>query len=166
MWGPLAVLAALSLGGGYFFKVPHYLEPVIPLQEAAHDSTLVMISVGAGFAGIALAALFYLISPGLPQAIAGALGPIYKLVYNKYFVDEIYDATIINPLVAGSRGFLWRVVDVGIIDGVVNGTGTLARTIGGVLRLFQSGNIRSYAAWVTVGGVAVLVVLGVMGGSR
>jgi NADH-quinone oxidoreductase subunit L len=166
MWGPLAVLAALSLGGGLYFNVPKYLEQVIPLAEEGHDFTLVAISVGAGLLGIALAALFYLISPGLPQAIAGALGPIYKLVYNKYFVDEIYDATIINPLVAGSRGFLWRVVDVGIIDGVVNGTGTLARTIGGVLRLFQSGNIRSYAAWVTVGGVAVLVVLGVMGGSR
>lgn len=164
MWAPLAVLAALSLGGGYFFKVPHYLEPLFPLAEGGHDSMLVFISVGAGAAGMALAYLMYVTSPGIPDSIANALGGVYKLVYNKYFVDELYDVAIVSPLVGGSRSILWRVVDAGLIDGIVNGVGTLSKTAGGMLRMLQSGNIRSYAAWVTVGSVAVLVVLGVMAG--
>jgi NADH-quinone oxidoreductase subunit L len=164
MWGPLAVLAVLSLAGGWYFKVPHYLEPLFPLAAEAHDSTLVMISVAAGGLGIIIAYVCYVASPGIPDSIAAALGPIYKLVYNKYFVDEVYGATIVNPMVSGSRSVLWRIVDAGIIDGIVNGTATVSRSVGGVLRMLQSGNIRSYAAWVTLGGVAVLVVLGVMAG--
>ncbi|MBL8175671.1 MAG: NADH-quinone oxidoreductase subunit L [Bryobacterales bacterium] len=164
MWGPLAVLAVLSLAGGWYFKVPHYLEPLFPLSGEAHDMTLVAISVGAGALGIGLAYVCYVLSPGIPDTVSGALGPIYKLVYNKYFVDEVYDATIVNPMVGGSRSVLWRIVDAGIIDGIVNGTATVSRSVGGALRMLQSGNIRSYAAWVTLGGVAVLVVLGVMAG--
>ncbi|MFN7937384.1 MAG: NADH-quinone oxidoreductase subunit L [Bryobacteraceae bacterium] len=164
MWGPLAVLAVLSLGGGWYFKVPHYLEPLFPLAGEAHDSTLVLISVAAGGLGIIIAYVCYVLSPGIPDSISGALGPIYKLVYNKYFVDEVYDAAVVNPMVGGSRSVLWRIVDAGIIDGIVNGTATVSRSVGGVLRTLQSGNIRSYAAWVTLGGVAVLVVLGVMAG--
>jgi NADH-quinone oxidoreductase subunit L len=164
MWGPLAVLAALSVFGGWLFNVPHYLEPMFPLAEGGHDETLVYISVAFGLGGIALAYLMYVVSPGIPEAIANALGPIYRLVYHKYLVDELYNGAIVSPLVNGSRALLWRFMDAGLIDGIVNGTGTLARTVGGVLRLFQSGSIRSYAAWVTVGCVAVLVVLGVMAG--
>ncbi|MDX1979003.1 MAG: NADH-quinone oxidoreductase subunit L [Bryobacteraceae bacterium] len=166
MWGPLAVLALLSVGGGWYFQVPHYLEPLFPLAEGGHDSMLVMISVAAGAIGIGLAYLFYVLSPGLPDSIAGSLGGLYKLVYNKYFVDEAYDAVIVNPMVNGSRSVLWRFFDAGVIDGAVNGVGTLSRTVGGVLRLFQSGNIRSYAAWVTLGCVAVLVAMGMAGGAR
>ncbi|MBI3209068.1 MAG: NADH-quinone oxidoreductase subunit L [Candidatus Solibacter usitatus] len=164
MWGPLAVLALLSLAGGMYFKVPHYLEPMFPAAEGHHDETLVMISVAAGLLGIGIAALLYVVRPGLPDTIAAAFGPVYKLVYNKYFVDEIYDAAIVNPLVGTSRSFLWRVMDAGIIDGIVNGTGFAAKTIGGGLRLLQSGNIRSYAAWVTAGCVLVLLAIGVVAG--
>jgi NADH-quinone oxidoreductase subunit L len=164
MWGPLAVLAVLSLAGGWYFQVPHYLEPLFPLAEGGHDMTLVAISVAAGALGIGLAYFLYIVSPGLPDTIANSLGVLYRLVYNKYFVDELYDAAVVKPTVSISRSLLWRVFDAGLIDGTVNGTATLARTIGGVLRTFQSGNIRSYAAWVTLGSVAVLVVLGVMAG--
>ncbi|HUQ95617.1 MAG TPA: NADH-quinone oxidoreductase subunit L [Bryobacteraceae bacterium] len=164
MWTPLAVLAALSLGGGYFFKVPHYLEPMFPLAEGAHDQMLVFISIGAGVAGMALAYLMYVVNPGIPQNIAAALGPAYRLVYHKYLVDELYGAAVVRPLYNGSRSFLWRVMDAGVIDGVVNGTATVARAAGGVLRLMQSGNIRSYAAWVTVGCVVILIALGVVAG--
>jgi NADH-quinone oxidoreductase subunit L len=166
MWGPLAVLAVLSLAGGWYFQVPHYLEPLFPLAEGAHDESLVYISIAAGLGGIALAALFYLVSPGIPGSIASALGPIYKLVYNKYYVDEVYDATVINPLVGGSRSVLWKIVDAGLIDGIVNGVATVSRSIGGVLRKLQSGYIRSYAAWVAVGAVVLIVVMGLMGGAR
>ncbi|MBL8217271.1 MAG: NADH-quinone oxidoreductase subunit L [Bryobacterales bacterium] len=164
MWVPLAILAALSLAGGKLFDVPHYLEPLFPMAHEEHDMTLVAIASSAGFIGIGLAYFMYVLSPGIPKSIAATLGPIYKLVYNKYFVDEVYDATVVSPMVAGSRSVLWRVVDAGVIDGIVNGTGTVARGIGSVLRTLQSGQIRSYAAWVTAGSVIVLVALSFLAG--
>ena len=71
--------------------------------------------------GIGLAYFLYVVKPGTADSIAAAFGGLYKLVYNKYFVDEIYDAAVVKPTVEGSRAVLWRGVDVAIIDGVVNG---------------------------------------------
>jgi NADH-quinone oxidoreductase subunit L len=165
MTGPLTVLAALSLFGGYI-SVPHILEPIFKSGEEAHDLTLVAISVAAGVAGIALAWLMYVARPGMADALAGSFKGLYTLVYNKYFVDEIYDAAIVRPLVAGSRTVLWKGVDAGLIDGTVNGVGERAQGIGRVLRLLQSGNIRSYATWVLFGCVLVIVAMGIAGGAR
>jgi NADH-quinone oxidoreductase subunit L len=102
----------------------------------------------------------------LPDQVAATFSGLYKLIYNKYFVDEIYDAVVVNPVVGGSREVLWKGVDVAVIDGAVNGVGNRARGIGGVLKRLQSGNIRSYAAWVLLGSVVLLFVMGVMGGLR
>ena len=66
----------------------------------------------------------YVVNNEHAGAIASALGGLYNLVYNKYFVDEIYDATVVNPLIDGSRTVLWHGVDPGVIDGIVNGVGT------------------------------------------
>ena len=165
MWIPLAVLAALSLGGGYI-SVPHYLDPIFKVGEEAHDFTLVAISVVAGVAGIALAWLMYVARPGMADSVASGAKGLYALVYNKYFVDELYDAAVVKPLVAGSRTVLWKGVDAGLIDGAVNGVGTRAQGVGNLLRLLQSGNIRSYATWVLFGGVLVIVAMGIAGGGR
>ncbi|MBZ5577801.1 MAG: NADH-quinone oxidoreductase subunit L [Acidobacteriia bacterium] len=163
---PLVILAALSLAGGYLFKVPQFLAPMFPLAEAPENFTLVAVSVGAGVAGILLAYVMYVAQPGMADSLASGMKGLYTLVYNKYFVDEIYDATVVNPLVGGSRILLWRFADVGIIDGIANGIGSRARDIGGILRRLQSGNIRSYAAWVLFGGVLVIVAMGMAGGVR
>jgi len=162
MMAPLVILAILSLAGGYLFKVPQFLSTVFPPLEEAEDTTLMAISVAAGVIGIFLAWLFYVAKPGL----ADALSPkgLYTLVYNKYFVDEVYDATVITPVVGGSRILLWRFADVGVIDGIVNGIGSRARDVGAVLRSMQSGNIRSYAAWVLFGSVLLIVALGMGAG--
>mgnify|MGYP005842246109 CR=1 FL=1 len=165
MTGPLAVLAFLSLVGGYI-AVPHYLETVFPASEAHHDFSLVAASVIAGLLGIGLAALFYIFRPGLPDRLAAGLGGLYRLVYAKYFVDEVYDAVVVRPTVNGSRLVLWRGVDAGLIDGAVNGVGLWARETGGLLRRLQSGNIRSYAAWVLTGCVALMIAAGILGGAR
>ena len=166
MIGPLVVLAALSLAGGYFFKVPEFLAPLFPLAKKADDIGPVVVSVAFGLGGIALAWLFYVFKPGLPDQVAATFSGLYKLIYNKYFVDEIYDAVVVNPIVSGSREVLWKGVDVAVIDGAVNGVGNRARGIGSVLKRLQSGNIRSYAAWVLLGSVVLLFVMGVMGGLR
>ena len=162
---PLAVLALLSLGGGYI-DVPRFLTPVFGEPLAAQDESLVYISVGAALAGIFVAWLFYVARPGLAESVAGALGGLYRLVYNKYFVDEAYDALIVNPIVDGSRTVLWRGVDAGLIDGAVDGAGTASRFIGGVLRYMQSGFIRRYAAWVVAGSILVILAIRFAGGAR
>jgi NADH-quinone oxidoreductase subunit L len=166
MIAPLAVLAALSLGGGYFFKVPEFLAPLFPLAKEADDIAPMLISVAFGLGGIALAWLFYVAKPELPDQVAATFSGLYKLIYNKYFVDEIYGAVVVNPVVSGSREVLWKGVDVAVIDGAVNGVGNRARGVGGVLKLLQSGNIRSYATWVLLGSVVLLFAMGVMGGLR
>ena len=163
---PLGVLALLSLGGGYI-HIPQFLEPVFPLAEAHHDQSLMVISVAAGALGIGLAWFMYLARPGLADSVANAFGGLYKLVYNKYFVDEIYQSTLVNPLVAGSRTVLWKGLDAGLIDGIVNGTGSASQWVGAKCRRLQSGNIRTYATWVVVGAVVLLVSIGLAsGGAR
>jgi NADH-quinone oxidoreductase subunit L len=84
---------------------------------------------------------------------------------NKYYVDEGYNSVVVNPILEGSRTLLWKGVDQSVIDGSVNGVGNRSRGIGNLLRLFQSGNIRSYAAWVVLGSILVIIYIG-FGGVR
>ena len=127
---PLVILALLSLGGGYFIKVPEILGTFFPAAEPHEDLSLVLISIGAGLAGIALAWLMYVVKPGLADSFAGSMKGLYTFVYNKFFVDELYDAAVVNPLVGGSRVVLWKGIDAGLIDGIVNGVGARARNLG------------------------------------
>src|SRR5579871_707226 len=162
---PLAGLALLSIFGG-FIKIPVWLEKFFPVAEAPEETSLVLISVAAGAIGILVAYWMYIAKPGLADSISSRLGGLYRLVYNKYFVDEIYDAAVVKPVVAGSRVVLWRGVDAGLIDGAVNGVGSTSQGFGGWLKLFQSGNIRSYATWVLFGSIILLLTLGLIGAVR
>jgi NADH-quinone oxidoreductase subunit L len=163
---PLAILALLSIGGGFLFRIPEFLGSVFPPREVPEDTILMAISTLAGLTGIAVAWLMYVAKPGMADSFAGSMKGLYTLVYNKYFVDEIYDAAVVKPLVNGSRVVLWKGVDAGMIDGAANGVGARARDIGGVLRLLQSGDIRSYATWILFGSVIVIVAIGLAGGIR
>ncbi len=162
---PLVLLALLSLAGG-FAPVSRWLAPMFPAGEGRHETLPVAISVAAGLAGIVVALLFYVARPGLADRVAARLGALYRLVYNKYFVDEIYQAAILRPVITGSENMLWRTVDVAWIDGAVNGIATRARAAGDVLRRIQSGDLRSYAAWVLLGSLALLLAIGLAGGGR
>jgi NADH-quinone oxidoreductase subunit L len=165
MWIPLVILAALSLGGG-FINIPHFLEPLFPAQEGEPARWLEYVATAAGLAGIGIAYLFYVVSPSLPESLASSFTGLYNLIYNKYFVDEFYDATVVEPVVDGSRQLLWRMADMRVIDGAANGIGTTARGIGGILRRAQSGYIRSYAAWILAGSILAIAYIGFMGAAR
>jgi NADH-quinone oxidoreductase subunit L len=165
MWIPLAILAVLSLVGG-FINIPRFLEPIFPAQEGEPARWLEYVATAAGLAGIGIAYLFYVVSPSLPESLASSFTGLYNLIYNKYFVDEFYDATVVEPVVDGSRQLLWRVGDMRIIDGAANGIGTTARGIGGILRRAQSGYIRSYAAWILAGSILAIAYIGFMGAAR
>jgi NADH-quinone oxidoreductase subunit L len=163
MTGPLMVLAALALGGG-FINIPRWLEPMFP-ETGGENPVLVWTSAGMGMVGILLAWVFYVKAPDLPGKFANALGGLYRLVLDKYRIDEVYDALVVRPLVDGSRTVLWRGMDASVIDGAVNGVGARAKGMGAVMRLAQSGYIRSYAAWVVLGSVLLLLAVG-LGGAR
>ncbi|MDQ3803653.1 MAG: hypothetical protein M3416_07470, partial [Acidobacteriota bacterium] len=79
-----------------------------------------------------------------------------RLLENKYYVDEIYDAAIIEPIRTGSREGLWRFFDVGVIDGIVNGVGRGMSQAGSLVRYLQPGFVRSYAAIILLGALVVV----------
>ncbi|MBI3664712.1 MAG: NADH-quinone oxidoreductase subunit L [Acidobacteria bacterium] len=156
---PLVILAALSVVGGWV-SLSQWLFPVKTEMGQGLELTLMGISAAAGLAGIALAYWIYIARPQLSQKMAEAAGALYRLVSNKYYVDEIYGAVVVRPALAVSTHFLWKVMDAGVIDGAVNQVGRQSAGVGDWLRRMQSGNLRSYAGWVVLGAVAVVAALG------
>jgi NADH-quinone oxidoreductase subunit L len=167
-------------------EIEHFLAPVMPaitteaagtahegaLSEQEHslavedsslELTLTGVSVMVAFAGLGLAWLLYVKRRDLPAKITDSLGGLYTAVLNKYYVDEIYGAAIIGPLIAFSTRVLWRGIDATLIDGSVNGGARGVREIGDSLRHQQSGNIRAYAGWVTAGAAVVILYMVWMG---
>jgi NADH-quinone oxidoreductase subunit L len=126
-------------------------------ENAGQEWLLAATSVLAAIVGLFFAWLLYYKRPELPARITAKIHGIYLLVLHKYYVDEGYGAIFVKPLLALSTVVFWRGVDQGVIDGLVNGTGSASKGVGNELRRMQSGNIRSYAAWVALGGAAVIV---------
>jgi NADH-quinone oxidoreductase subunit L len=171
---PLAILAVLAVIGGYV-GVPsalgganhfeHFLEPVFHAPPVTNEvmehggRSLELLLMGgttaAALIGFLLAWLLYYMRPELPERIAAGAGMVYRLVLNKYFIDELYSALFVKPLIEGSRK-LWHGVDEATIDGIINGSAHSAQRLSDDVRQMQSGNIRSYASWVTVGAVVVV----------
>jgi len=133
-----------------------YPEPS-PAMELVRS--LISWPVFVGVLGLLVAWYFYIKRPDIPMKMAQSAHALYLLLLNKYYVDEIYAALIVRPLLWISTNVLWHVVDEGAIDGVVNGTATVARESGSQARKLQSGNTRSYAAWVILGAVGFTVIL-------
>ncbi|HWC18598.1 MAG TPA: NADH-quinone oxidoreductase subunit L [Terriglobales bacterium] len=134
-----------------------------PESEKGLELELAAASVGVGVLGLFLAWFFYYRRPELPDRIVTSMRGAYRTLLNKYWVDEAYYATLINPIVNGSRAVLWRGIDVGVIDALVNGAGTTSKGISGVTRRMQSGSIRSYAGWVALGAACVVAFMIWMG---
>ena len=158
---PLMILAVLSALGG-FIAIPKFLDPMFPAGEEGHAMGLVVISVIAGVIGILIAGVMYL---GRPRKTS-APGPLYNLIYHKYYVDEAYNAVIVQPLIVTSRSVLWRLIDNALIDGIVDGIAAQTRTTGNLLRKLQSGNLRSYAAWIVIGSVVLVFFMTLSGAAR
>ena len=115
------------------------------------------ISSAVAIAGIALAAFIWLRRRALADALAARFRGLYRLLLNKYYVDEIYDAAIVQPIRIASQEGLWRGFDVAIVDGAVNGTALLVAGGSGVLRRLQTGLVRAYAGSMFIG---VIIILG------
>lgn len=170
-----------ALGGSNHFE--HFLEPVIarvqtadhghavePAQtapaavataapahpaEEVHDTStelaLTGLSVLLGFLGIGIGFRIFNRNP---------LKKMPTLLENKYYVDEFYDAAVIGPIEHTSRDLLWKVVDVRIIDGFVNGVARLIAGLANLLRFTQTGYARNYAAVILIGAIIVISYFG------
>jgi len=121
------------------------------------------ISVLAAFTGFGFAWLLYYKRVDLPQKIAASLGGLYRGVAHKYYIDELYAAVFVRPLINGSTRILWQGVDRNIIDAAVNDAGDDAGRVSDEVRQMQSGNIRSYAGWIAAGSALVIAFMIWMG---
>jgi NADH-quinone oxidoreductase subunit L len=128
-------------------------------ESTALEGTLMLTSTLVALAGIGLAWLLFLKRRDLADAAARRFQGLHRLLLNKYYVDEIYDAGIVQPVKIVSEQGLWKGIDVGVIDGAVNGAGVTVRAAGDALRKLQTGSIRAYAASLMLG---VLLILGYM----
>jgi len=114
------------------------------------------VSVLVAASGAVLAWVLYVSKPYLPQKIADTLGSFYSAVLNKYYVDELYAALFVKPLVDGSTNILWQGVDRKVIDDSINDAADGALHVSDNVRHMQSGNLRSYAGWIAAGSAVVI----------
>jgi NADH-quinone oxidoreductase subunit L len=178
MLAPLVILAVLSVVGGWVGvpaamgghdEIGHFLEPVFANSATAEAATtagshglelgLAAVSVLAAAIGFYIAYIFYYKKPRTAAAIAGRSPTLYHLVENKFYIDEIYSALIVAPLLMFSRLFLGGLIDGGIVNGAGAAAGGTTRGLSSLVRRVQSGNIRSYAGWLAIGAAAVLIVM-------
>jgi NADH-quinone oxidoreductase subunit L len=129
--------------------------PPTPEEEALELSLMGVSSVIA-LAGIGLAFFLWVQRRDLPDKLASQFSGPYRVLLNKYYVDEVYDATVVQPIKIVSQEGLWRGMDVRIVDGAVNGAGLVVGAMSAVLRLFQTGSVKAYAAGTFLGAVAIL----------
>ena len=178
---PLVLLAVLSAIGG-LVQIPlldggqrldAWLEPVFAdaarvaggaghgaaAPHGAHDPglevALMAISLVVALAGIYVAHRFYVADPAAPKRLAERARAFYQTIFNKYWIDEIYDAWIVQPIRRGSER-LWHGFDAAVIDGAVNGIARQIERGAGLLRTAQTGYVQVYALILTLGLVVVI----------
>jgi NADH-quinone oxidoreductase subunit L len=182
---PLMILAVLSICGGWVGseRFDKFLSPALhadvtaysaeetaaataapePKEQGGSETLFTGISVLAALSGLFLAWLFYYRRPQLPQEIARALGGFYEAVVHKYYVDEIYAAVFVKPLIDASTRILWHGIDQGVIDATLDNSVESARGVSDTVRHMQSGNLRSYAGWIAAGAAVVIAYMIWMG---
>jgi len=176
---PLMILAVLSIVGGWlaapaFWGGPDYfakfLEPVFAQGGGAESSAaeaaaraleipLAIVAVVTALLGFGIAFWLYIRQPGKPAELAKSMKGVYTTLFNKYYVDELYAAVVVKPLLWLSTKVLWQTVDVQIIDGAVNGIARGTTEAGDNVRHAQSGNTRSYAVWVVIGAIVIIAII-------
>lgn len=181
---PLVVLGILSVIGGWI-GIPHVISEILPghpgngletwfegvildpsaiahtaesLHSTATEWALMGVSVSLAAIAALLAYNFYIVSPERPAQLAARFKGFYKLIANKYFVDEFYFARIINPIVDISRA-LWAYVDVNFIDRITALFADVVMGLGSGARSLQNGNMQQYALYIAMGVAATIFLI-------
>ncbi len=175
---PLMVLGFLAVVGGYigmpklmgmlpnYFE--HWLDPVFELaneygKQYAHmhehshalEWGLMGLSVVIAIVGITIAYTMYMANRTLPEKFTGTFPALHRAVYNKWYIDELYDFLFVNPC-KSLGNLLWKGFDVVIVDGVVNGTAKLVMAFSAGLKGLQSGYVHNYAMGMALGAVVII----------
>ncbi len=176
MTAPLWILAAGAVLAGYagvphFLggsnRIEHWLGGVFEGHAAAEaaaghadlgrlEPLLAGVSALIGVGGLCLAYLFYIVRPKIPGRIARVFARLYRVLLNKYYVDEAYEAAVVEPVRRASESFLWKIVDVKLIDGLVRGLGAASRAAGRALSAIENGFAGTYAVGMLLGTVLIL----------
>ncbi len=171
---PLIILAGLAAIGGFVGlprsllggnSIEQWLEPIFTSANSKlmiseqrimwGEYILMVLSVAVAVAGIYAARVVYLRRMKIVADLVERYNKIYNLLLNKYYVDEVYDSTIVNPIVNVSDKILWKWFDVGIVDGLVNGSAGLVAITAQWLRKIQSGIAQNYAI-IFIGGIVFI----------
>lgn len=181
MTGPLILLAFLSLVGGFVgippvfsewlgFHADHtqfagFLAPVFHASQQylgaphhpshAMELILMIVSLAIAIIGLCAAYWMYVKDTAVADRMVKRFGGLHTLVYNKYWIDELYDFLFVNSIVRFSR-FLWKSFDDAVIDGIVNGSAAFVQGWGSLMRRVQTGLVKDYAMSILFG---VLVVI-------
>lgn len=161
---PLMVLALASMLAG-FVGIPgsswlaHWLSPVVGEHHGGeHDNMeyiLMGVSVAIAIIGVSTAYYFYVKKPEVPKNFKEKFKGAYKVLLNKYYIDELYESIVVKPIYNISQVF-WKVVDVVLVDGFIVGLGRASKAAGEVARLVQTGAIQVYAVFILMGLIATV----------
>jgi NADH-quinone oxidoreductase subunit L len=161
---PLLILGLLSICGGWIGieRFGAFLAPSVGARTADAGSAglelrMSVAAVVVAILGWFIAHVFYQLKPSRPAEVAASLSGPYTVLVHKYYVDEIYGAIVVKPLLFISRYLLGGFVDKGILGGSAWLLAGTAKFSGALLQRWQSGNLRSYAAWLAAGAAALLI---------
>jgi NADH-quinone oxidoreductase subunit L len=176
---PLVVLAALATVGGLVGiphaidflhvgnRLEHFLAPVFHHSQelykieahgsAATEIVLMVFSVVVAAVGIGFATLYYMKNPDLPAKFTSRFSGLHRAVFNKWYIDELYDALFVNPTKKFGT-FCWKGFDLKVVDGIVNGTGKVVTAFSSALRYTQSGLFHNYALTMVLGMVVMVAI--------
>jgi len=168
---PLMLLAAGALGAGWVGipellggggQFAHFLEPVVGHPELhgthAQEWSVMGLSTTIALSGLIIAAIMYLVKTYMAIRLTQSFSGVYKVVFNKYYFDELYHYTIVKPALWVANGFIERFTDAKIIEGIVNGVPRLIGIFGEKLRKVQTGLTQHYAIIMTAG-IFLIVIL-------
>jgi len=173
MTAPLVVLGVLTVAGGALnipplfgggARLEHWLAPVTgaaltPPAEAPPATEWALVGAAVLVAALGIAAAFRILKPEAlaPARLAPPERGLGRLLWKKWYVDELYDAIVVRPVMWLSREVLWKVVDQRLVDGLlVNGTAATSRALGWVGSRLQSGEVGVYVVLFVVGVLAVV----------
>jgi NADH-quinone oxidoreductase subunit L len=175
---PLVLLGILSVVGGWVGipaalgghnEIEHFLDPVFAGNSTALTATsaaghglelsLAVVSVLTAVLGFYIAYAFYYKKPGTAAALAQRSGPVYRMLENKYWIDEFYTNFLVIPMLMCTRGVVELIFERGVVNGFGRASAMATRGFAWLTRSQISGNIRSYAGWLAIGAAAVLAVM-------
>lgn len=147
-----------ALGGGN--AIAHFFEPVLghPHVTGTHEEEFMVmgISIAAAIGGIFISWIFYSLKPDIPKVLASQFRNLYSILWNKYYVDELYDFIIVRPVRWTANSILVAVTDAKIIEGIVNGVPGAIKGFGDRLRRLQTGHLQHYAISMALGLFVIL----------